>query len=41
MVVNPRLYQMPAQYITDAGKRHLDFGHRLLRLPGENGQPTL
>jgi len=41
VVVNRRLYQVPAAYIADAGKRHLDFGHCLLRLPDANGQPTL
>jgi len=40
-VVNRRLYQVPAAYIADAGKRHLDFGHCLLRLPDANGLPTL
>ena len=41
VVVNRRLYQVPAAYIADAGKRHLDFGHCLLRLPDANGLPTL
>ncbi len=41
VVLNRRLYQVPAAYIAAADKRHLDFGHCLLRLPGENGQPTL
>jgi DNA-binding transcriptional ArsR family regulator len=41
VVVKRRLYQVPAAYIADAGKRHLDFGHCLLRLPDANGQPTL
>jgi hypothetical protein len=41
VVLNRRLYQVPAAYIADAGKRHLDYGHGLLRLPDENGQPTL
>ncbi len=41
VVVNRRLYQVPAHYIAAADKRHLDFGHCLLRLPDENGQPTL
>jgi len=41
VVVNRRLYQVPAAYIADAGKRHLDFGHCLLRLPDENGLPTM
>jgi hypothetical protein len=41
VVVNRRLYQVPAHYIAAADKRHLDFGHCLLRLPGENGQPTM
>lgn len=40
VVMNRRLYQVPAQHIADAGKRHLDFGHCLLRLPDANGQPT-
>ena len=40
VVVNRRLYQVPAAYIADAGKRHLDFGHCLLRLPDANGKPT-
>jgi DNA-binding transcriptional ArsR family regulator len=41
VVLNRRLYQVPAAYIADAGKRHLDYGHGLLRLPDEKGQPTL
>jgi DNA-binding transcriptional ArsR family regulator len=41
VVVNRRLYQVPAAFIADAGKRHLDFGHCLLRLPDANGLPTL
>ena len=41
VVMNRRLYQVPAAYIADAGKRHLDYGHCLLRLPDANGQPTL
>jgi DNA-binding transcriptional ArsR family regulator len=41
VVLNRRLYQVPAAYVADAGKRHLDFGHCLLRLPDANGQPTL
>lgn len=41
VVLNRRLYQVPAAYIADGGKRHLDFGHCLLRLPDANGQPTL
>ena len=41
VVLERRLYRVPAAYIADAGKRHLDFGHCLLRLPDENGQPTL
>jgi predicted transcriptional regulator len=41
VVVNRRLYQVPAQYIAAAEKRHLDFGHCLLRLPDEKGMPTL
>jgi hypothetical protein len=40
-VLNRRLYQVPAAYVADAGKRHLDFGHCLLRLPDANGQPTM
>ncbi len=28
------LYQIPAHFVTAADKRHLDFGHCLLRLPG-------
>jgi len=40
-VLNRRLYQVPAAYISDASKRHLDFGHGLLRLPDEKGLPTL
>ena len=35
VVMNRRLYQVPAQYIAAADKRHLDFGHCLLRLPVE------
>ena len=41
VAVNRRLYQVPATYIAVAEKRHLDFGHCLLRLPDANGQPTL
>jgi DNA-binding transcriptional ArsR family regulator len=41
VVLNRRLYQVPAHYIAAADKRHLDFGHCLLRLPDANGQPTL
>jgi DNA-binding transcriptional ArsR family regulator len=41
VVINRRLYQVPAHYIADAGKRHLDFGHCLLRLPDAQGNPTL
>jgi len=41
VVCNRRLYQLPAAYIAAADKRHLDFGHCLLRLPDANGQPTL
>lgn len=41
VVLNRRLYQVPAHYIANGDKRHLDFGHCLLRLPDENGQPTL
>lgn len=41
VVPNRRLYQVPRAYIADAGKRHLDFGHCLLRLPDANGLPTL
>jgi DNA-binding transcriptional ArsR family regulator len=41
VAVNRRLYQVPAQYIAAAEKRHLDFGHCLLRLPDENGLPTM
>jgi DNA-binding transcriptional ArsR family regulator len=41
VALNRRLYQVPAQYIAAAEKRHLDFGHCLLRLPDENGLPTL
>ena len=41
VVLNRRLYQVPAAYIADAGKRHLDYGHCLLRLPDANGQPTM
>jgi DNA-binding transcriptional ArsR family regulator len=41
VVLNRRLYQVPAQYVVAADKRHLDYGHCLLRLPDENGRPTL
>jgi DNA-binding transcriptional ArsR family regulator len=41
VVLNRRLYQVPAAYIAAAGKRHLDFGHCLLRLPDGQGVPTL
>ena len=41
VVLNRRLYQVPPACVADAGKRHLDFGHCLLRLPDANGQPTL
>jgi hypothetical protein len=34
-------HEAPAAYIAAADKRHLDFGHGLLRLPDANGQPTL
>ncbi len=40
VVLTRRLYQVPAAYIAAADKRHLDFGHCLLRLPDANGQPT-
>jgi hypothetical protein len=33
--------QSPFFFIADAEKRHLDFGHYLLRLPDENDRPTL
>ncbi len=39
--LNQRLYRVPAAYVADVSKRHLDFGHCLLRLPDANGQPTL
>jgi DNA-binding transcriptional ArsR family regulator len=38
--LNQRLYRVPAAYIADTGKRHLDFGHCLLRLPDAKGLPT-
>ncbi len=41
VVLNRRLYQVPAHYIAAADKRHLDYGHCLLRLPDEKGLPTL
>ena len=41
VVLNRRLYQVPAQFVAAADKRHLDYGHCLLRLPDANGQPTL
>lgn len=41
VVMSRRLYQVPAQYIAAADKRHLDYGHCLLRLPDEKGQPSL
>ena len=41
VVMNRRLYQVPAQFIAVAEKRHLDFGHCLLRLPDEKGLPAL
>ncbi len=41
VVLNRRLYQVPAACVADAGKRHLDYGHCLLRLPDANGQPTM
>ena len=41
VVLNRRLYQVPPACVADAGKRHLDYGHCLLRLPDANGQPTL
>ena len=41
VVMNRRLYQVPAHYIAVAEKRHLDFGHCLLRLPDEKGLPAL
>jgi DNA-binding transcriptional ArsR family regulator len=41
VVLNRRLQQVPKQYIADASKRHLDFGHCLLRLPDANGLPMM
>ncbi|MDE3067094.1 MAG: hypothetical protein KGJ60_06025 [Verrucomicrobiota bacterium] len=41
VAVERRLSQVPAHYIAGAEKRHLDFGHCLLRLPDEYGQPTM
>jgi DNA-binding transcriptional ArsR family regulator len=41
VVLERRLYHVPKVYIADASKRHLDFGHCLLRLPDANGQPTM
>ena len=41
VVLNRRLYQIPARYVASREKRHVDFGHCLLRLPDANGQPTL
>ena len=41
VAINRRLYHVPAHYIAAADKRHLDFGHCLLRRPDANGQPTL
>jgi len=41
VVLNRRLYQLPARFIASREKRHLEFGHCLLRLPDENGQPTM
>jgi len=38
VVLNRRLYVVPAQYIAAADKRHLDFGHCLLRLPDAEGK---
>lgn len=38
VVLNRRLYQMPAHYIAAADKRHLEFGHCLLRLPDAEGK---
>jgi len=36
VMVKRRLYQIPPQYIVSADKRHVDFGHCLLRLPAAN-----
>jgi helix-turn-helix protein len=33
VMMKRRLYQIPPQYIVSADKRHVDFGHCLLRLP--------
>jgi DNA-binding transcriptional ArsR family regulator len=41
VVLNRRLYQLPARFIASREKRHLEFGHCLLRLPDESGQPAL
>ncbi len=41
VVINRRRYHVPTHYLAAADKRHLDFGHCLLRLPDANGQPTL
>jgi DNA-binding transcriptional ArsR family regulator len=41
VVLNRRLYQVPARFIASREKRHLDFGHCLLRLPDANGQPMM
>jgi DNA-binding transcriptional ArsR family regulator len=40
VILNRRLYQVPAHYVLAADKRHLDYGHCLLRLPDAHGQPT-
>jgi len=41
VVLNRRLYQVPAQYVAAADKRHLDFGPCLLRLAETGGQPAV
>jgi predicted transcriptional regulator len=33
VMMKRRLYQIPPQYIVSTEKRHVDFGHCLLRLP--------
>ncbi len=41
VVQTRRCYQIPAQFIASAEKRHLEFGHCLMRLPGAAGRPVM
>jgi DNA-binding transcriptional ArsR family regulator len=35
------LYSIPAQYLVSKEKRHVDYGHCLLRLPNSEGQVVI